>query len=367
MFAERVKDITASGIRKVFDLASRMEDPINFSIGQADFDVPEPIKQAAIAAIEQGHNRYTVTQGIEPLREVVTQQIEKTRGYRPEGLLITSGTSGGLLLAMMVLVNPGEEVLLPDPYFVMYKHLAHLAGAVPKYYNLYPDFQLQPQEIEKQITEKTKVLLINSPSNPTGAVFSKEALLEVAEIAKKHDLIILSDEIYDAFVYDLSHHSIASFYPKTVLLGGFSKTYGMPGWRMGFAAGPFAILDKMTTLQQFSFVCAPTPAQYACLKSFEMDMSSHIENYKNKRNMIYQGLLDRGYKVHKPGGSFYIFPEVPWGTDQEFCEAAIAKEMLIIPGSAFSAQHSHFRISFAVTDDKIRKGLDLLGELATRK
>lgn len=360
MFADRVKNITASGIRKVFDLAAKMQNPVNFSIGQPDFDVPEPVKEAAIKAIQQGLNQYTMTQGISILREKVKEELQKTRNFVPEGLMITSGTSGALLLAMMVLVNPGDEVLIPDPYFVMYKHLLSLAGGVPKYYSLYPDFQIDVKKIEEKITEKTKIILINSPSNPTGTVFSKETLLQIAQIAKKNNLLIISDEIYEAFNYEDQHHSIVSYYPNTLLLNGFSKTYGMPGWRMGYAAGPQAIIEKMTTLQQFTFVCAPTPAQYACIKTFDVDLAPYIERYKRKRDKIYQGLLDIGFQVSKPHGAFYIFPEVPWGTGQKFCEAAVAKEVLVIPGNAFSEKDTHFRISFATKEEEIDRGLDLL-------
>ena len=225
MFAERVKDISVSGIRKVFDLAAKIENPVNFSIGQADYDVPEPLKQAAIEAIQKGCNRYSVTQGIEPLRNQVREHLLKTREYNPENIFITSGTSGGLLLAMLVLINLGDEVLLPDPYFVMYKNLILLTGGVVKYYDLYPDFQIKPEKIEEQITDKTKLIILNNPSNPTGAVTPLPILKQVAEIARKHDLIIISDEIYDEFVYDGTYHSMAPLYPeKTLLLAGYSKT-----------------------------------------------------------------------------------------------------------------------------------------------
>ncbi|NUM33804.1 MAG: pyridoxal phosphate-dependent aminotransferase [Candidatus Brocadiae bacterium] len=363
MFADRVKNITASGIRKVFDLAAKMQNPVNFSIGQPDFDVPEPVKEAAIQAIQQGLNKYTMTQGISILREKVKEELQKTKNITPEGLMITSGTSGALLLAMMVLVNPGDEVLLPDPYFVMYKHLLSLAGGIPQYYSLYPDFEVNVKELEEKITEKTKIIILNSPSNPTGTVLSKEKLVEIAGIAKKHNLIVISDEIYEAFIYEGKHHSIASYYPKTIILSGFSKTYGMPGWRMGYAAGPYEIIEKMSTLQQFSFVCAPTPAQYACVKAFDVDLTPYIQRYKAKRDKIYQGLVDLGFKVIKPKGSFYIFPEAPWGTGQTFCEAAISQEVLVIPGNAFSSRDTHFRISFTTKEEDIDRGLSLLSKV----
>ncbi len=365
MFADRIKNLTASGIRKVFDLAAKMKNPVNFSIGQPDFDVPEEMKQAAIQAIQTGGNRYTVTQGLEELRIRIKAELQKSRQFNPESVLVTSGTSGGLLLLMLVLINPGDEVLLPDPYFVMYRHLLNLVGGIARYYNLYPNFQLNPLDIKKLITEKTKLIIINSPSNPTGAVFPEASLRQVAEIAREHNLLVLSDEIYDAFVYDSPHCSIATYYPnKTILLAGYSKSYGIPGWRMGYAAGPGDIIEKMTTLQQFSFVCAPAPAQYGCIKAFDIDMRPQMELYKQKRDLIYQGLVERGFQVTKPSGSFYIFPAAPGGDDQSFCEKAVEHEVLIIPGNTFSSSKTHFRISFAVANDVIVRGLDILAKVA---
>lgn len=366
MFADRVKNLTASGIRKVFDLAAKMKNPVNFSIGQPDFEVPPSVQKAAVEAIQKGLNRYTMTQGIEPLRQKISAEIESTRGFKPQGLMITSGTSGGLLLAMMVLVDHGDEVLIPDPYFVMYKHLVQLSDGVPRYYSLYPNFELDLTALEQKITPKTKILLINSPSNPTGAVFGENTLQKIAKLAQKHNLIVISDECYNAFVYEEKHHSIATHYPRTILLGGFSKTYAMPGWRMGYASGPSEIIEKMTTLQQFSFVCAPAPLQYACTSIFDVDMSPHIEAYKKKRDKIYAGLVAAGFKVIKPQGSFYIFPQVPWGTGQEFCDAAVKEEVLLIPGNCFSNQDTHFRLSFAVKDEEIDRGLPLLQKIAQR-
>lgn len=363
MFADRIRNLNSSGIRKVFDLALKMKNPINLSIGQPDFETPEPIKAAAIEAIQKGYNRYTVTQGIEPLRDRIRLELAKTRNYHPENIIITSGTSGGILLLLLVLINPGDEVLLPDPYFVMYRHLVNLAGGVPKFYNLYPNFELKPESIEALITNKTKLLIMNSPSNPTGAVFPAQTLMKVAEIAEKHHLLVVSDEIYDAFVYDEPYASLASYYPKTILLGGFSKTYGVTGWRMGYAAGPVEILEKMTMLQQFSFVCAPAPSQYGCLKAFDVDMQQCIQDYKRKRDIIYQGLTQLGYEVIKPGGSFYIFPKAPNGNSTQFCEAAIKQELLIIPGETFSEQATHFRISFAATDTTLHRGLEIFAKL----
>ena len=365
MLSERVKSIQASGIRKIFELVASMPDPINLSIGQADFDVPDPIKEAAIEAINGGFNRYTVTQGIPELNEKIVASLLTRYGYKPDRSLITCGVSGGLVLALLSLVNAGDEVLMPDPYFVMYKVLVQLCEGVPKYYDLYPDFRIRREALESQITEKTKVILLNSPSNPSGAVFPSEDLQIVAEVARKHNLIIIADEIYDRFIYTDRFHSIAEYYQDNlILLGGFSKTYAMPGWRMGYAVGPDEVLEKMMILQQFTFVCAPSFAQKAVLFALDLDMSEYIEKYRMKRDLVYGALKDR-FDVVRPDGSFYIFPGLPEGVSgQDFVKQALSKKVLVVPGSAFSRRDTHFRISFAASDEDLRRGSELLCEIA---
>jgi aspartate aminotransferase/aminotransferase len=363
MLADRIKKIDSSGIRKVFALAATMKDPINLSIGQPDYDVPDLFKNSAIQAIEKGMNGYTQTGGLNELRETVKAHVNKTRARDFDDLFITSGVSGGLLLAIMVSVNPGDEVLITDPYFVMYKHLVNLMGGVPKFVNTYPDFHLRADEIEKQITDKTKVMILNSPNNPTGVVYSADELKMVADIAKKHGIFIISDEIYDAFSYDSNYDSICTYYENSLVLGGFSKTLAMTGWRVGFAAGNQDIINAMLTIQQYTFVCAPSMAQWACLHSPSYDTTGHTKDYKLKRDTIYDGLKQGGFEVEKPGGAFYIFPKVKFGTDTEFVEKAIKNNVLIIPGSVFSEKNTHFRISFAAPIETLKKGAEILSNL----
>lgn len=368
MLSDRVKPIEASGIRKIFELVASMSDPIDLSIGQADFDVPDPIKEAAVKAINEGFNRYTVTQGIPELNERIKASLKERYAYTPEASLVTSGVSGGLVLALLSLVNPGDEVLLPDPYFVMYKVLVQLCQGIPKYYDLYPDFKVRQEELEKKITEKTKLILINSPSNPTGAVFSPAELKAVADVARANDLIVIADEIYDRFIYTDRFHSICEYYAdKLILLGGFSKTYGMPGWRMGYAVGPKEVLDKMMVLQQFTFVCAPSIAQKAVLHALDVDMSEYIEKYRHKRDLVYKALKGQ-FKVTRPEGSFYIFPELPNGLKgKEFVQKALERKVLAVPGAAFSNRDTHFRISFAASDETLKKGTEILCDLIKEK
>lgn len=367
MLSERVQRIDASGIRKVFDLAATMKDPINFSIGQPDFDVPEPIKEAAIAAIREGHNRYTVTQGIPELHAAIRKMLQETKKFDPEAILITSAVSGGLTLAFLAAVNPGDEVIIPDPYFVIYKHLATLCGAKAVFLDTYPDFRLRRERLAPLITDRTKMLVVNSPCNPTGAVYSAEELRSVAELVRGRDIVVLSDETYEAFVYDGPYTSMATIYPQTLLLSGFSKTYAMTGWRLGYAAGPEKLISAMTKLQQYTFVCAPSFAQRAGLAALRHDTSPLIAGYRRKRDLIYSGLREAGYQVEKPSGSFYIFPRVPWGTDMEFVQAAIRNNLLIIPGSVFSERNTHFRIAYPVADGMIERGLEVLRRLAKQR
>ncbi|MFO0980749.1 MAG: aminotransferase class I/II-fold pyridoxal phosphate-dependent enzyme [Planctomycetota bacterium] len=364
MFAKRVRNLRPSGIRRIFELAKELEDPINLSIGQAHFDVPEPVKAAAIDAIASGHNRYTVTQGLPELRARVREYLRARSGHAPEGCLITSGVSGGLVLAALCLIDPGDEVLLPDPYFVIYRVLVELLDAKPVFYDTYPDFRVRAPELERLITPKTKMLLIGSPSNPTGSVLSEDELAAIARIASAHGLLVVADEIYDAFVYDGPYRSILEFLPSALVLGGLSKTYGMPGWRIGYAVGEPDLIDMMMTLQQFTFVCAPTPSQHAAVKAFDVDMSAWIEQYRRKRQRMMEALAPH-YEIVEPAGSFYMFPRLPAGeTESSFLQRALERKLLIVPGSACSTRASHFRISFAAPDHELERGIRVLSELA---
>lgn len=362
MLARRVAAVDASGIRKVFDLAQQMKDPVNLSIGQPDFDVPGPIKAAAKQFIDDGFNSYTVTQGIAELREKIRDDYRR-QGIEIDDLFVTAGVSGGILLSLMVLVDPGDEVLVADPYFVMYKHLVKLLGAVPKYIDTYPDFKLRPEKIEEMITEKTKVIFVNTPANPTGVSMNAEELKQVAGIAKKHNLTVIFDEIYRSFNYGDPPANIARYYDNTIILNGFSKSHAMTGWRIGYAAGPGHIIREMIKLQQYTFVCAPSFVQRAAITAIDYDMTDYIDQYRRKRDLIYDGLKQK-FEVTKPDGAFYIFPKAPGNDGEQFVKKAIENNLLIIPGNIFSEKNTHFRISFAATDDTIERGLEILNKLA---
>ena len=362
--------IDSSGIRKVFALAGSLKNPINFSIGQPDFDVPELLKEEAIEAIRAGRNKYSMTAGDDLLQEKIGEMIKHrfggSRGWKNPSVLVTSGVSGGLLLAFMAIVNPGDEIIVTDPYFVMYKHLVNMLGGRCVFIDTYPDFDLPTDKIADAITAKTKMIVLNSPSNPTGAVYSEQRIKSLAEAAAKKDLLILTDEIYEKFCYDGPCPSVADYYEKVILLRGFSKTYAMTGWRLGFAAVPESlkeIIEQMTKIQQYTFVCAPTPFQKAAIAALDYDVSDLVALYKKKRDMIYEGLRDK-FEITRPAGAFYAFVKAPGRSATKFVEQAIANNVLIIPGNVFSERDSHFRISYATSDDKIQQGVEILCRLA---
>ena len=363
--ADRTAKFDSSGIRKVFDLAAKMADPINLSIGQPDFPVPDAVKEAAIAAIRGNKNGYSVTQGIAELLAKLQRQVDDQYHHADRRVLVTSGTSGALVLAVLAMINPGDEVIVFDPYFVMYPALVGMVGGQCVMVDTYPDFRIDPERVAAAITPRTKMILLNSPANPTGAVASEAEVRALAELAAEHNIALVSDEIYREFCYDGSLATPANWNDQTIVVDGFSKSYGVTGWRLGYMHGPSAIIDKLTMIQQYSFVCAPHPLQWAALAALDVDMTEHRNNYRNRRDLIVSGLQEAGYIVAKPGGAFYVFPQVPGcgGTGTEFVARAIAKELLIIPGGIFSARDTHFRISYAASEATICRGLEVLRQL----
>jgi aspartate aminotransferase/aminotransferase len=363
--AKRTAMVDSSGIRKVFDLAAKLKDPINLSIGQPDFDVPEEIQDAAVEAIRGGKNGYSPTQGIAPLREILQSEIDRQFGHPDRRLLITSGTSGALSLLMLALVEPGDEVILMDPYFVMYPALVGLVGGTTVLVDTYPDFQIDMARVEAAITPRTKMIVTNSPANPTGAVMSAAETEGVARLAARHNIALVSDEIYKLFSYDQPHLSPAAFNEQAIVIDGFSKTYGVTGWRLGYVHGPAEVIEKLTMLQQYTFVCAPQPVQWAGLAALSVDMSRYTAEYRRRRDLLLGGLAD-AYECAPPGGAFYAFPKAPWGTGTEFVARCIENELLVIPGKIFSKQDTHFRISYSASEATIQRGVDVLRRLAGR-
>jgi aspartate/methionine/tyrosine aminotransferase len=374
ILSERTRSIDVSGIRRVFELGAKLEDPINLSIGQPDFAVPDPIKQATIGAIEADRNGYTLTQGAPELLESVSRHLASDVGWDAPsdelGLIIASGTSGALLLAFTALLNPGDEVILPDPYFVVYPAIASITSGKAVFCDTYPEFRMTAARVEPLITDRTKIVLVNSPSNPAGVVLSSDELRDLVELCERRGVVLVSDEIYDEFTYPDAREagkcpSPARFGQQMILVRGFGKTYGCTGWRMGYAAGPKAILQQMQKLQQYTFVCAPSMAQVGLAAAFDIDMSEHVDAYRRKRDMVVDAFDGVANLVH-PGGAFYAFFEIPpalGASASAFAEQAIERNVLTIPGNVFSARDTHLRLSYAVPDRKLREGLEVLRDM----
>jgi aspartate aminotransferase/aminotransferase len=361
--ADRMKSIEASGIRKAFDLSKSMTNPINLSIGLPDFDVADPVKAAAVEAIERGYNAYTLTTGLPELRNKLQAAVDAEFGQADRQVIVTAGSSGALLLALCAAVNPGDEVVIFDPYFVMYGNLAHLAGGTSVYVDTYPDFRVDADRVAAAITGRTKCVIVNSPCNPTGAVATADEMKRLAELCKARGVLLISDEVYRSFCYDRPFATPALFNEEVLVVDGFSKAHGMTGWRLGFAHGPSRLVQEMAKLQQFSFVCAPSIVQYAGVTALDRDLSAQTDAYRRKRDAVV-GALGGLFDLARPEGAFYAFPRTPWGTGSAFIAEAVKHNLLVIPGNVFSRRDSHFRISYAVDDATLKRGLDVLRRLA---
>ena len=361
--AQRMHQIDASGIRKVFDLAAQLKDPINLSIGLPHFDTPEPIKEAIIQAVRDGKNRYSQTQGIPPLLNALQARVDAEYRHADRKVFVTSGTSGGLVLALQVLVNPGDEVLVFDPYFVMYRHLVTLAGGRAVEISTYPDFRIDLNRVREAITPRTKAILFNSPANPTGAVATASEIEQLAKLAKEKNIALISDEIYRAFCYDGPFVSPTQWNDETIVIDGFSKSHAMTGHRLGWAHGPECVIQQMIKLQQFTFVCAPQPMQWGALAGLDLDLSPFVAEYRHKRDFVLSQLRE-DFEIAGAQGAFYVFPKAPWGTGTEFITEALKHSLLVIPGKVFSPVDTHFRISYAADERTLARGCDVLKKLA---
>lgn len=358
MVSKRADLVNTSGIRRVFDLAATRPNLVDLSIGQPDFPVAESVIEGAMAAIGSGKNGYSVTQGILPLRELIKEDWG-VRSDEDIDVIVTSGVSGGLFLSYLALLDPGDEILVPDPYFCAYRDLAFMASAVPVTYDCYPDFKLPVDHLETLVTKRTKAILIGSPANPTSQVLTSAEIEAVCRLADRHGLWLIADEIYRDFCYDGPYSSALRRYERTIVLGGFSKSHAVTGWRLGYALAPKQILSTLQKLQQYTFVCAPTPLQWGLLGSRTFAPTEVIENYKAKRD-LFCALLAEDFSFAKPQGAFYLFIEAPGGSGNVFVERAIENGLLVVPGTAFSAKDSHFRVSFAASEERIRAGADIL-------
>ncbi|MBR1695112.1 MAG: aminotransferase class I/II-fold pyridoxal phosphate-dependent enzyme [Selenomonas sp.] len=369
-----VNAIAPSGIRKFFDIAAQMEDVISLGVGEPDFITPWPIRESCVYGLEQGYTSYTANRGLPELRQEICNHYQKNFNVTyaaATDVLVTVGVSEALDLAMRAILAPGDEVLIPEPCYVSYQACTTLAGGVPVAVpaKIENEFRITPAELEEHVTDRTKVLLIGYPNNPTGAIMTRKDLLAIADFAEKHDLIVISDEIYGDLTYGDEEHVCFSSLPRmqerTILMNGFSTAYAMTGWRIGYALANPTITAAMTKIHQYTMLCAPITAQIAAVEALrhgEKYMKKMVSEYDRRRRLIYDGLTKMGLACFEPKGAFYIFPNISSTgyTSNEFAEELLkAEHVALVPGSAFGAcGEGHVRCSYATSIDKISEALN---------
>ena len=393
LLSARSQAVDASGIRRVSDLAKRIPDAINLSIGQPDFPVPEAVKRAAVEAIAENRNGYSPNPGLDSLRARLAERLGDEVGWAvaapgtagragEAGLLITAGTSGAILLACLAVLDAGDEIVIPDPYFVIYPQIAAMCGARAVLCDTYPDFRMTAERVEPLLTPRTKMVLLNSPGNPSGVVLSTGEVRDLLDLCAARGILLLSDEIYDEFTFseartELPHRVGRGMTPgrllcpsparapgaeeHVLLVRGFGKTYGCTGWRLGYAAGPAAVIEAMVRFQQHTFVCAPTPLQHGVLAALDTPVDAIVDHYQRRRDRVVAKLGGLA-EVAVPGGAYYAFVRVPerLGPARAFADRLVEDKVLVIPGEVFSARDTHFRLSFACDDARLDRGLDLI-------
>jgi len=379
--SDKCAALKPSGIRKFFDVVSEMPDAISLGVGEPDFDTPWHIRDEGIYALERGRTFYTSNAGLKELRQEVCSYIKRKQGIEyawDKEVVITVGGSEAIDIGLRAMINPGDEVIIPQPSYVSYEPCAILAGAKPVILNLKAEneFRLTARELEKAITEKTKVLILPFPNNPTGAIMEREDLEAIAEVIIKHDIFVMSDEIYSELTYKDRHVSIASLpgmQERTILINGFSKAYAMTGWRLGYACGPEAIIAQMTKIHQFAIMCAPTTSQYAAveaLKNGDADVEEMKLSYNQRRRFLLNAFREMGLECFEPFGAFYVFPCIKeFGmTSDEFANAFLeAEKVAAVPGTAFGDSGEGFlRISYAYSLDTLREAMTRLNRFVTK-
>ncbi len=381
LISQRVNQIAPSGIRRFFDLLASMEGVISLGVGEPDFATPWHSREAAIYSLEKGYTMYTSNLGMPELRQALSQYLKDNYNlkYDPDSeLLITVGVSEGLDLVMRAILDPGDEVIMPDPCYVSYNPCVILAGGTPIMVptNEKNNFEIGAADIEARITGKTKAILIGYPANPTGAVMTRDKLSQIAEVARRHQLLVISDEIYAKLVYGVEHTCFATLpemKERTILLGGFSKAYAMTGWRIGYAAGAREVIAAMTKIHQYTIMCAPTMAQVAAieaLKSGEASVAEMVEEYNRRRLIMVKGLNDSGLSCFEPCGAFYAFPSVKSTgmTSEEFAERLLIEEKVaVVPGSAFGqCGEGYVRCCYATSLADIEEALSRMGRFVEK-
>ena len=379
--SDKVINIKPSGIRKFFDIVSEMKDAISLGVGEPDFDTPWHIRDEGIYAFERGKTFYTSNAGLKDLRTEISNYINRTQGvkYDPNGeIIVTVGGSEAIDIGLRAIINANDEVIIPQPSYVSYEPCAILADAKPVIINLKAEneFRLTPEELLGAITDKTKVLILPYPNNPTGAIMEKEDLEKIAKIIIEKDILVMSDEIYSALTYKDKHISIASIdgmKERTILINGFSKAYAMTGWRLGYACGPKDIIKQMTKIHQFAIMCAPTTSQYAAIEALshgDEDVENMRRSYNQRRRYLMHEFKEMGLECFEPFGAFYVFPCIKeFGmTSEEFATRFLKEEKVaVVPGTAFGdCGEGYLRISYAYSIDNLKIAIERLKHFITK-
>ncbi len=379
--ADKVVDIKPSGIRKFFDIASEMKDAISLGVGEPDFDTPWHIRDEGIYSLEQGRTIYTSNAGLKELREEICRYLQRKQGvtYDPlNEVLVTVGGSEAIDVGLRAMINPGDEVLIPQPSFVSYEPCAILAGAVPVIINLKEEneFRLTAKELEEAITDKTKLLVLPFPNNPTGAIMERKDLEAIAEVILKHDIFVMSDEIYSELTYTDKHISIVEIpgmRERTILINGFSKAYAMTGWRLGYACGPTEIIKQMTKIHQFAIMCAPSTSQYAAIEALRNGDDDVIEMrtaYNQRRRFLLNAFKEMGIACFEPYGAFYMFPcikEFGMSSDEFATRFLNEEKVAVVPGTAFGdCGEGYLRISYAYSLEHLKTAMGRLQRFTAR-
>ena len=373
-----VAEIKPSGIRKFFDIASTMRGVISLGVGEPDFQTPWQIRKAGINSLEKGRTKYTSNKGYDKLLKEISNYLNRrfSLNYNPEDeILVTVGGSEAIDACIRAIVSPGDEVIIPQPSYVCYEPITQLAGGKPVIINTKAenDFKVTPEELKAVITDKTKILILPYPCNPTGAIMEKEDIEKLYEVIKDTNIIVLSDEIYSELTFSGKGHvspaSVDGMWERTVTINGFSKAFSMTGWRLGFACGPKEILSQLLKIHQFAIMCAPTTSQYAAieaLKSCDEDVAAMVKEYNMRRRMIVNGFNKLGLTCREPKGAFYAFPSIQSTgmTSEEFCEKLLySKKVAVVPGTAFGDSGEGFiRASYCYSVEHIKEALERIGE-----
>lgn len=370
--AEHVDALKPSGIRRFFDLASTMDNVISLGVGEPDFVTPWNVIEASYHSLEQGYTAYTANAGLMELRELISDYLQTTYSvsYCPaDQVIVTVGASQAIDIALRAILNPGDEVIIVEPCFVAYASAVSLAGGVPVSVGTKAEngFKLQPEELKSAVTQKTKAIILCNPNNPTGTMLNREELLPIAELVEEHDLLVLSDEIYAELSYEadyVSFSSLPNMQDRTILISGFSKSFAMTGWRLGYAAGPAELIQAMTKIHQYTIMCAPTMAQYGAVEALRSGSASveHMrKSYRQRRNFVTSAFEEMGLMTNRPGGAFYIFPSIKeTGMSSEaFAEALLIEEKVaVVPGSVFGESgEGYIRCSYATSMKQLTEAM----------